>query len=109
MKSARVAPRWFVAALKRIDRSLTVYWDSRKAVWVIAERARRVFDMGLHNGLPIQTMGDRFHRVLYVKDFGSKILDYLRRVQCNQFETVQQMVDKLDLDASPDEALSYGG
>lgn len=100
MKSARVAPRWFVAALRRIDRRLTIYWNDRKGTWEIAERTRRIFVEGMHNGKPIQKLGDRWNRILYVKDVGSKILEFIKRIDMSRFENTQQMIDELEIDAS---------
>jgi len=84
--------------LRRVDRRLAVYFNDRKGCWVIAERTRRIHNEGTLNGRPFQRMGDRFTRIFYLQGLGSRVIDYLRRVDMSRFKSVQEMVAGLDID-----------
>ncbi len=86
--------------LRRVDRRLTVYFEPRKGCWVIAERTRRIHNEGTLNGKPLQRMGPRATRIFYLQGLGSRVIDYLRRVDMSRFKTVKEMVAALDIDSA---------
>ena len=65
---------------------------------MIAERTRRIHNEGTLNGRPFQRMGDRFTRIFYLQGLGSRVIDYLRRVDMSRFKSVKEMVAGLDID-----------
>lgn len=95
----RVAPRSFVAMLRRVDRRLAVYFEPQKGCWVIAERTRRIHNEGILDGKPFQRIGPRLTRIFYLQGLGSRVIDWLRRLDMSRFRSVEQMVKELEMDS----------
>lgn len=102
----RTAPPWFIRKLKAIDPCLDVEWrenlgPDKLGRWMVGERLRwSVFTGFGPDGSPVYHVRSRLVRVIFAEELGSRVLDWLRRLRINRFDTVDQMDDELDMEGT---------
>ena len=94
----RTAPLWFRRKLQAVDRRLNVFWHDAKKRWIIAERVPRAIFLGVRETGPMYLINKQDNRVFVVEDLGTQILEWLRRARMNRFESVEKMVEELEID-----------
>lgn len=100
MTQARTPPRWFEAKLRAINRKLRVRWEIYKNMWVIEESVPWAVDKGRFGAGRFYSGKRHWMRVVYAQDLGSRILDYVRRVDMRRFSSMERMIEELEIDKS---------
>ena len=96
----RTAPGWFVAELKALSPRLTVTWRPEKQRWLIEEAVPWAVHIGWADGSELYRIGRRGQRVVWAKELGGRVLEWIRRVDVTRFSNQAEMMKKLDMESS---------
>jgi len=96
----RTPPTWFAKALRAIDHRLRVRWLPAQRRWMITERVPGAVFCGLLGSVPLYRVSQQEQRVVFCEELGSRVLDWVRRVDMSRFQTQDDMIKRLNVDES---------